>query len=72
MGRVHPLGGEGSAAVATAGAGPGEEGPGALMAQEVTGLGCRGPELGTWLRGPGRTRLRGGVPSRSPLCSSAW
>lgn len=62
MGRVQPLEDGGSAAVATAG--PGEEGPGAVMAQEVPGLGCPGPELGT--------RLRGCVPSRPPLCSSAW
>lgn len=72
MGCVHPLGDGGSAAVATAGGGLGKEGPGAVMAQEVPGLGCRGPELGTWLRGPGGTRLRGCVLSRSPLCSSAW
>lgn len=71
MGRVCPLGDGGSAGVATAG--PGEEGPGAVMAQEVPGLGCPGPEPGTRLRGPEPgTRLRGCVPSRPPLCSSAW
>ena len=71
MGRVHLRDG-GGAAVATAGGGPGEEGPGVVMAQEVPGLGCQGPELSTWLRGPCGAWLRGCVPSRSPLCSSAW
>lgn len=62
MGQVRPLGDGGQAGVATAG--PGEEGPGAVMAQEVPG--CPGPEPGTRQGPEPGTRLRGCVPSRPP------